>query len=401
MSATQIINALPSATTDAHGILSVPTDELDRALQNIEIKQRKSRKTNKRDPYAPKRPASAYLLWLNQNRAAIKDELLTTNPDAKITDVSKRAGELWKQMNDDDKTTFITASEELRAKYHDAMKLYKPEHTLVKKSKTSYIKYDIQEIPDAPQHWSGPFSMKYLYRKVTDLDAKHVRIQKSFQDAVDIANNLIAQWNQAKNDDSLPSHWDHDVPPCAGITKTYTGYDLRLGPDLMTTADKDAKGGLASWIIGQYTTQHLSPQPNSQHHSPQPNSQHLSPPHAPKKKRAPRKKLQKVDTPHEIAPVDNTVDTDKPKTVHTDKPKSVDTDKPKTVHTDKPKKVVINKKPTPKPLPVDVEECQEIELERDGDDQTYLYHEQTNKVYHPHDLFNHVAIVEDDGVQFL
>ena len=69
------------------------------------------------------------MLWLNENRASIKDELLTTNPDAKITDVTKRAGELWKELADDEKAPFQKASEELREKYHEAMKLYKPNHT--------------------------------------------------------------------------------------------------------------------------------------------------------------------------------------------------------------------------------------------------------------------------------
>ena len=100
MSVTQIINALPCTAVD--GSVDVPTDELDRALQNLEVKQRKPRKNKQKDPNAPKRPASAYMLWLNENRASIKDELLTTNPDAKVTDVTKRAGQLWKDLTDDE-----------------------------------------------------------------------------------------------------------------------------------------------------------------------------------------------------------------------------------------------------------------------------------------------------------
>ena len=130
------------------------------------------------------------------------------------------------------------------------MKLYKPTHTVAKKS--TAVKYDLEETPDAPEGWSGPFAMKYLYRKVKDADGKHVRIQKNFQAAVELANTIIAEWNKAKLDDSMPDHWKTDVQPCAGITKTSTGYDLRLGPDLMTTAEKDAMGGLASWLIGQH-----------------------------------------------------------------------------------------------------------------------------------------------------
>ena len=58
-------------------------------------KKRKSKKGNK-DPNAPKRPQSAYFLWLNENRDRIREE----NPGISITEVSKIAGELWKEVED-------------------------------------------------------------------------------------------------------------------------------------------------------------------------------------------------------------------------------------------------------------------------------------------------------------
>lgn len=44
----------------------------------------------------PKRPLSAYMLWLNEAREKIKRE----NPDFKVTDVAKKGGELWRNMKD-------------------------------------------------------------------------------------------------------------------------------------------------------------------------------------------------------------------------------------------------------------------------------------------------------------
>lgn len=58
---------------------------------------RKKRKTKKgKDPNAPKRPQSAYFLWLNENRDKIRED----NPGISITEVSKKAGELWKEVED-------------------------------------------------------------------------------------------------------------------------------------------------------------------------------------------------------------------------------------------------------------------------------------------------------------
>ncbi|CAB3261650.1 unnamed protein product [Arctia plantaginis] len=44
----------------------------------------------------PKRPMSAYMLWLNSAREQIKSE----NPGMKVTDIAKKGGEIWKSMKD-------------------------------------------------------------------------------------------------------------------------------------------------------------------------------------------------------------------------------------------------------------------------------------------------------------
>jgi structure-specific recognition protein 1 len=48
-----------------------------------------------KDPNAPKRPMSAYMLWLNASREKIKSD----HPGISITDLSKKAGEIWKGMS--------------------------------------------------------------------------------------------------------------------------------------------------------------------------------------------------------------------------------------------------------------------------------------------------------------
>ena len=44
----------------------------------------------------PKRPLSAYMLWLNSARESIKRE----NPEFKVTEVAKKGGELWRGLKD-------------------------------------------------------------------------------------------------------------------------------------------------------------------------------------------------------------------------------------------------------------------------------------------------------------
>ena len=49
----------------------------------------------KKDPNAPKRPPTAYMQWLNENRSELKKE----NPGLSITELSKVAGQKWKTVD--------------------------------------------------------------------------------------------------------------------------------------------------------------------------------------------------------------------------------------------------------------------------------------------------------------
>ncbi|XP_052455310.1 FACT complex subunit SSRP1-like [Carassius gibelio] len=52
-----------------------------------------------KDSSALKRPMSAYMLWLNSSRDRIKSE----NPGISVTEISKKAGEMWKQIGKEKK----------------------------------------------------------------------------------------------------------------------------------------------------------------------------------------------------------------------------------------------------------------------------------------------------------
>ncbi|XP_050407825.1 FACT complex subunit SSRP1 [Patella vulgata] len=77
--------------------------------------KRKSKKKSKREKGQPKRPQSSYFLWLNENREKIKED----NPGISITEVSKKAGELWKKVTD--KTKWEKLAEEAKKDYVKAM----------------------------------------------------------------------------------------------------------------------------------------------------------------------------------------------------------------------------------------------------------------------------------------
>lgn len=66
----------------------------------------------------PKRPLSAYMLWLNETREEIKKE----NPGCKVTDIAKRGGELWRAMKD--KSEWEQKAIKMKEEYNKAVKEY-------------------------------------------------------------------------------------------------------------------------------------------------------------------------------------------------------------------------------------------------------------------------------------
>ncbi|XP_023814874.1 FACT complex subunit SSRP1 isoform X1 [Oryzias latipes] len=87
-----------------------------------ERKERKPRKEKKqKDAGGPKRPMSAYMLWLNSSRERIKAE----NPGISITEISKKAGEMWRGLGKDEKEEWDTKAGEAKRQYDKAKKEYK------------------------------------------------------------------------------------------------------------------------------------------------------------------------------------------------------------------------------------------------------------------------------------
>ncbi|XP_053285107.1 FACT complex subunit SSRP1a [Pleuronectes platessa] len=87
-----------------------------------EKKERKPRREKKqKDPGAPKRPMSAYMIWLNASRERIKSE----NPGISITEISKKAGEMWRQIEKEDKEEWEAKAGEAKKQYEKAKNEYK------------------------------------------------------------------------------------------------------------------------------------------------------------------------------------------------------------------------------------------------------------------------------------
>ncbi|XP_076817468.1 FACT complex subunit SSRP1-like [Clavelina lepadiformis] len=89
----------------------------ERAPKETGSRKRKAKK----DPNAPKRPPSAYLQWLNDNRAKLKHE----NPGISITELSKLAGQQWSKVDRSVKEKYEQKYRKAKEVYEVSMREYK------------------------------------------------------------------------------------------------------------------------------------------------------------------------------------------------------------------------------------------------------------------------------------
>jgi hypothetical protein len=88
----------------------------------IQARKSKSRKEKKvKDPNAPKRAPSAYMLWLSDSRAKIVKSL---PKGAAVTEVAKAAGAEWKKLTAKAKAPYEKKAEKGAADYKKAKEKY-------------------------------------------------------------------------------------------------------------------------------------------------------------------------------------------------------------------------------------------------------------------------------------
>merc|ERR1719300_1816991 len=86
-----------------------------------EAKLKDSKKPFRKDENAPKRPQSAYFIWMNE---VGRPAYTKAHPGADLGAVGKALGEQWKGKSDADKKTYQDKAEKAKAKYQTALAKY-------------------------------------------------------------------------------------------------------------------------------------------------------------------------------------------------------------------------------------------------------------------------------------
>lgn len=94
-------------------------EKKSKSAKTVPEKPRKSRKPKKeKDANKPKRPPTAFMLWLNSARESIK----TDNPGIAVTEIAKKGGEMWRELKD--KSEWEAKAAKAKEEYAASMKEY-------------------------------------------------------------------------------------------------------------------------------------------------------------------------------------------------------------------------------------------------------------------------------------
>ncbi|KAM0059516.1 putative chromatin remodeling & transcriptional activation HMG family [Helianthus debilis subsp. tardiflorus] len=87
--------------------------------KSVKAKEPCAKKSKKeRDPSKPKRPPTAFFLFMEDFRKTFKE----ANPDnKKVALVAKEGGEKWKSMTEEEKKSYVERAAELKEKYQKAL----------------------------------------------------------------------------------------------------------------------------------------------------------------------------------------------------------------------------------------------------------------------------------------
>lgn len=101
--------------------LQVEPEKIDEVVEKFIGKPQKIKSL--KDPSMPKRPKSAYILFCQEHRPKIK----ASQPNAKLPDIARALGKLWKEVSADEKKKHEKASSEDKQRYLEEMEKYKQE----------------------------------------------------------------------------------------------------------------------------------------------------------------------------------------------------------------------------------------------------------------------------------
>ena len=209
------------------GASDLSSGELKEAI--LEIANKVFSRKSKSD--GPKKPANAYILFTNENRAAIVQELFDENGEKpKASQVTKRAGEKWKALSKEEQAPYVEKRAALMAEFEAENPELVSARSSTPKSAFEFDKTNPIEL-EVPSGWSKALRGKYLWRNAAGMKAGVGKFST-------LAEAIAAS-------DKLGSE-------SGGVTLTARGYFVRKSNDPVTEKIAEKRENTYSWIKEEF-----------------------------------------------------------------------------------------------------------------------------------------------------
>jgi len=166
----------------------------------MDIDRKSKSKKAPKDPNAPKRPLSSYMLWVGDTRGKLKTE----NPDASITDIAKMLGKLWSNVGSDERQSYKRKADDMKAKYQKRLDKYREsafylDHLEERwKHKIQQTKAPFRKDENAPKR---PLSDYMLY--VMEV-REQFKVDNPSLSMTEITAKIAKAWKSLSSDEQAP-----------------------------------------------------------------------------------------------------------------------------------------------------------------------------------------------------
>jgi hypothetical protein len=177
-------------------------EEHESALNKfVKAQERKTESKKAKDPNAPKKPKSAYMIFCQENR----DKIKAKNEGIATTEIMKKLGDEWRAIKDNEKKVkpYVALAAKEKEKYNKEMENYTPPPGFAKKkaqkqkkAPTSYILFCKDIRPTLKEEGFAPKDiLKESGRKWTELKKDNVEEFKRYQKLAEEAKKKFEEEN--------------------------------------------------------------------------------------------------------------------------------------------------------------------------------------------------------------
>jgi len=163
---------------------------------------KKKKRKLKKDPDAPKRPLTAYMIWLNVGggRAAMKAE----HADANVMDIAKMCGVQWKGMNATEKKKYTDQAKKAKKVYDLKKKAYdkkRAKNAKPKRPATAFFVFSAARRPGVKEENPGMKVTEIAKLLGTEWRAlkeneKHLKYEEKAAELKAAYNMVLEKWTK-------------------------------------------------------------------------------------------------------------------------------------------------------------------------------------------------------------